>query len=59
MNYPLVISKEDLDVIAAGLNELPFKVAAPVFGRLQAQVMAYEAAQQKPEGNDQPGNADA
>lgn len=40
--YHVTLSREQLRVIAAGLNELPYKVAAPLLAALQAQVSDEE-----------------
>lgn len=40
--YHITLSREQLRIIAAGLNELPYKVAAPLLAALQAQVSDEE-----------------
>ena len=37
------LTPEDLDVIGAGLGELPMKVAKPVFDKIVSQFQAYKA----------------
>jgi hypothetical protein len=43
---PLTLSPGDLNLILAGLAELPFKIAAPVISEIHKQALAYHA--QKP-----------
>jgi hypothetical protein len=45
MTYTLTLTQEQIQVIAAGLENLPFKVAAPVINDLQRQI----ADQRKPQ----------
>lgn len=45
----LVLDPSDLDVIAAGLGELPFKLAKPLFDKIQAQLTEQQAIDQKPQ----------
>jgi hypothetical protein len=45
MTYTLTLSQEQLNVIAAGLSELPFKHAAPVVAEINKQV----SGQMKPQ----------
>lgn len=45
MAYVLTLEPQDLEVIAAGLNELPRKHSQPVFARIQAQVEARDKAE--------------
>lgn len=42
--YTLKVNLKELEVIAAGLNELPRKTSQPVFAVLQAQVEAQDKA---------------
>lgn len=44
MNYTLIVDASDIEVIGQGLDELKFKVAAPVAKKLQAQIVAQETA---------------
>lgn len=37
-NFSLALTEADLRVIAAGLNDLPYRIAAPVMDKLKAQV---------------------
>ncbi len=48
MTFVLTLDEQDLAVIAAGLGELPLKVAKATFDKINQQV-----AQQPPEGHDQ------
>jgi hypothetical protein len=45
--YTLSLSTQDLEAVAAGLNELPRKYSQPVFAKLQAQVTEQDAAAEK------------
>lgn len=56
MEYTITISVEDLRVIAAALNELPYKHAAPVLGRLQNQVAVID--QKRAEADEPPGGSE-
>lgn len=42
--YNLTLSHTQLKVIAAALNEIPYKLAAPVLDNLEAQVAAIDQA---------------
>ncbi len=42
MTYIIEVPEEHLLIIGAALNELPYRVAAPVVQGLQAQVTAQE-----------------
>jgi hypothetical protein len=48
MKVTLVLDPGDLDVIAAGLGELPLKIAKPVFDKVQQQLIEQQATDQKP-----------
>ena len=50
----LVLDPSDLDVIAAGLGELPFKLAKPVFDKIQAQLIEQQPIDQKPKTDPMP-----
>lgn len=45
--FNLSLTAEQIEVIGLGLDELKFKVAAPVAQQLQAQINAQLAARQK------------
>lgn len=51
MTYTLALTQEQLSVIAAGLQELPFKLAAPIVAEINKQIstqmqpQAVEAAE--------------
>jgi len=42
--FNITLSSEDLEVVGQGLDELRFKIAAPVAGRIQAQINAQLVA---------------
>lgn len=46
-SYVLHLTQEQLNVVAAGLGELPFKIASPVVAEINAQ---YEAQRAGPAG---------
>jgi hypothetical protein len=39
---PLTLTASDINLIMAGLGELPFKLAAPVIDRVKQQVLAHD-----------------
>ena len=43
MDYTISLTKDELDLIGTAISELPFKVAAPLYGKLRSQAMAQEA----------------
>jgi hypothetical protein len=45
MNYTLALTQEQIQVLGAGLENLPFKVAAPIIAEIQKQI----ADQRKPQ----------
>lgn len=47
----LTLSENDLAVIAAGLGELPLKVAKATFDKINEQVAAATEQAQPPDGN--------
>lgn len=50
LGYSLRISHEDMRVIAAALQDLPYRIVAPVLARLQAQTDEQDAEQGSNEG---------
>lgn len=38
MHYTLTLTQQQLNAIAAGLSELPFKLAAPVVAEINKQI---------------------
>lgn len=52
----LTLTKEDLGVIAAGLGELPLRVAKATFDKINAQLTP--AAEQPPPPQDSHGGTD-
>lgn len=47
MPYTLSLTQEDLRVLAAALQELPYKLAAPLLSKLQEQVSKQDEAAAK------------
>ncbi len=45
--YTVAMSADDLRVIAAALQELPYKFAMPVLSRLDAQVQAIDKSREE------------
>lgn len=41
--YTIVLTLQELSMIAQGLAELPYKYAAPVIGKLDEQIKAQSA----------------
>lgn len=50
MEYTITVTEEDLGVIVRALMERPYREAAPLLGRLDAQI----AEQQKPPAEEPP-----
>jgi hypothetical protein len=48
MDFTLKVTREELNIISAGLGELQLKVVGNLFGKLQAQVMEQEKAVEPP-----------
>ena len=48
MTYTLTLTQEQINTIAAGLGELPFKASAPVIQELQKQIQAQTKPQAVP-----------
>lgn len=48
MKFTLIVDAADIEVIGQGLDELKFKVAAPVAARLQAQITQQNIAAAQP-----------
>jgi hypothetical protein len=44
MNYNIELTQQDIQVLIAGLGELPLKAAWGTVNKLQAQVAAQDAA---------------
>lgn len=42
MNYTLTLTLQQIQVIGAGLGELPLKIAAPVMNEVQKQITAAD-----------------
>ena len=38
-SYTLVLTEAQLNVVASGLSELPFKIAQPVIAEIQNQIL--------------------
>ncbi len=62
MTYTVKVTEADLRVIAAALQELPYKLSAPLLAALQAQVNEQDKpapAGRDPEPEDNPPEVDA
>lgn len=47
IEIPLKLTQEDLNVISAGVAELPWRIANPVIEKIQANVAAFNAEQNR------------
>jgi hypothetical protein len=57
--YQLNLNKQGMDVIVAGLAELPYKLAKPVLDECMRQFMAQEAAAEQAATAPEPPAPDA
>lgn len=48
VEYRFTVSLEELSVIGKGLDDQPYKVAAPIIAKLNRQIIAQQAAASKP-----------
>jgi len=44
MEYTIILTEQELQVISMALGELPLKVSINVFGKIQAQKMAAQTS---------------
>ena len=54
MEFKLTVTDGEMGVIASALMELPYKISAPLLGKLDAQI----AAQQTPPAEEAPAEAE-
>ena len=48
MEFNLTVTDQEVNLIGAGLQELPFKVAAPLIQKLQQQVSTQQTTETSP-----------
>lgn len=47
-DYTLTLNDQDLNILAAGIKELPWKVAQPLMEKLHGQLLPQQAQQPPP-----------
>lgn len=52
MTYTITLTQEQLQIVAGGLENLPFKIAAPVVGEINKQISEQTKSMQVVQGDE-------